>query len=57
MINQILFNLESFDLKVESSLLTFFFKFTNNITLGLQTSITNIHPIFLLFMDSFKKAE
>ena len=56
MINQILFNLQSFFLKVESSLWKFCFKFTNNITLGLQTSITNVYPIFLSFMDSFKES-
>ena len=54
-INYISFNLQDFILKAESSLLKSFFKFTNNITLGLKTSITNVHPIFLSFMDSFKE--
>ena len=43
--------INAFILKLESTLLTYMFKFTNNITFGLQTSITNVHPIFLSFLD------
>ena len=54
-INEISFKIEQFILKLESTLLIYIFKFTNNITLGLQTSITKVHPIFLSFIDSLKK--
>ena len=54
-IHLISLKINAFILKLESTLLTYMFKFTNNITLGLQTSITNVHPIFLSFLDSFKK--
>ena len=51
-INEISFKIEQFILKLESTLLIYIFKFTNNITLGLQTSITKVHPIFLSFIYS-----
>ena len=51
-INEISFKIEQFILKLESTLLIYIFKFTNNITLDLQTSITKVHPIFLSFIYS-----